>query len=164
HAGMDVAHEQLRRPLILLIAAGRTPGEIRLAVAQRERGRKRRARALAGSKRSGMPLLQPEHLAARAEAEAELRNDGRRLQPAAGGRRRHHVAGGIDDIKMHGVAAHFPHTAYSWFARAHAADGAAFALLAAQLHHRAEASDRSGAQLERGLLADELAPLFVVGV
>src|SRR5262249_35504199 len=34
HAGVDVAHEQLRRPLILLIAAGRTPGKIRLAAAQ----------------------------------------------------------------------------------------------------------------------------------
>src|SRR5215472_12347043 len=30
HAGMNVAHEQLRRPLILLVAAGRAPGEIRL--------------------------------------------------------------------------------------------------------------------------------------
>src|SRR5215472_12487285 len=30
HAGMDVAHEQLRRPLVLLVAAGRAPGEIRL--------------------------------------------------------------------------------------------------------------------------------------
>src|SRR5262252_2324791 len=38
HAGMDVAHEQLRRPLILLVAAGRAPGEIRLPVTQRERG------------------------------------------------------------------------------------------------------------------------------
>src|SRR5215470_15295624 len=38
HAGVDVAHEQLRRPLILLVAAGRAPGEIRLSVTQRERG------------------------------------------------------------------------------------------------------------------------------
>src|SRR6266576_971945 len=48
HAGMNMTHEQLGGPLILLVAAGRTPGEIRLAVTQRERGRERRARPLAG--------------------------------------------------------------------------------------------------------------------
>src|SRR5919197_3988260 len=164
HPGMNVAHEQLRRPLILLVAAGRTPGEIRLAVAQRERGRERGARPLAGSKRRRMTLLQPEHLRARAEAEAELGNDGRRLQPAAGRRRRYRVAGRIDDIEMHGIAAHLADASDGRLARAHAADGAALPLLATQLHHRAETGDRAGPQFERGLLVDELAPLLVVGV
>src|SRR5262249_1733869 len=122
HAGMDVAHEQLRRPLILLIAAGRAPGEIRLPVTQRERGRKRRARPFAGSERGGMSLLQPEHLGARAESKSEFRNDGRGLQPAAGRRRRHDVAGCIDDVEMHGIAAHLAHAADGRLARAHAPD------------------------------------------
>ena len=33
HAGMDVAQEELRDPLVLLVAAGRTPGEVGVAVA-----------------------------------------------------------------------------------------------------------------------------------
>ena len=53
-----------------------------------------------------MAFFQPEHLRAGAEAEAELGNDRRGLQPAARRRRRDHVAGLIDDIEMHGVAAH----------------------------------------------------------
>ncbi len=65
---------------------------------------------------------------------------------------------------MHGIAAHLADAADGRLARAHAADGAALPLLATQLHHRAEARDRSGPQFERGLLADEPAPLLVVGV
>src|SRR5213080_5044817 len=146
HAGMDVAHEQLRRPLILLVAAGRTPGEIRFAVTKRERGRERGARSLAGGERSGMALLQPEHLRARAEAEAEFRNDGRGLQPSAGGCRRDHVAGGINDVEVHGIAAHLADTAHGRLARAHPAYRVALAFLAAQLHDRAKTLDRSRAQ------------------
>jgi len=33
HPGVDVAQEELGDPLVLLIATGRAPGEIRLAVA-----------------------------------------------------------------------------------------------------------------------------------
>ena len=69
----DVAHEELRRPLVLLVAAGRAPGEVGLAIAQRERRRERGARPLARRERGRMAFLQPEHLRARAEAEAELR-------------------------------------------------------------------------------------------
>src|SRR5579864_6035071 len=36
-SGVDVAQEELRDPLILLVAAGRAPGKIRLAVAKRHR-------------------------------------------------------------------------------------------------------------------------------
>src|ERR1051325_2761974 len=35
HPGVDVAQKELRDPLVLLVAAGRAPGEIRVAVAQR---------------------------------------------------------------------------------------------------------------------------------
>ena len=48
HAGMDMAQEELRDPLVLLVAAGRAPGEVGLAVAQRHGRRERRARPLAG--------------------------------------------------------------------------------------------------------------------
>src|SRR5262245_29564442 len=36
HAAIDVAQEELRGPLVLLVATGRAPGEIRLTVAQRD--------------------------------------------------------------------------------------------------------------------------------
>src|SRR5882724_1407176 len=74
--GVDVPQEKLRGPLILLIAAGRTPGEIRLAVAQCHGWAKRGARALAGRECRGMIFLEPEHLRTTAEAEAEFRNYG----------------------------------------------------------------------------------------
>ena len=106
HAGVHVAQEELRDPLVLLVAAGRAPGEIGLAVAQRQRRRQRRARAFARRQRGRMVLIEPEHLRAGAEAKAELGDHRRGLQPAAGRRRRHHVAGAIDDVEMHGVAAH----------------------------------------------------------
>ena len=109
HAGMDVAQEELRDPLVLLVAAGRAPGEVRLAVAQRHGRRERRARPLAGRERGRMALLEPEHLRARAEAEAELRDHRRGMQPAAGRRRRHHVAVAVDDVEMHRVARHRAH-------------------------------------------------------
>src|SRR4051812_3062028 len=59
HAGMDVAQEELRVPLVLLVAAGRTPGHVRLAVAQRHGRRQRRARTLAWNERGRMILLEP---------------------------------------------------------------------------------------------------------
>ena len=63
HAGMDVAQEELRDPLVLLVAAGRAPGEIRLAVAQGQGRRQRGARPLARRQRGRMAFLEPEHLA-----------------------------------------------------------------------------------------------------
>src|SRR5262245_19576272 len=72
HAGMDVAQEELRDPLVLLVAAGRTTSKMWLTVAQRERRRERGTRALTGGKRRRVALLQPEHLRARAKAEAEF--------------------------------------------------------------------------------------------
>ena len=112
HGAMHVAQEKLGDPLILAVAARRAPAQIRLALAQRERRRQSGARAPAGSERGGMAFLEPEHLRPRAEAEAELRNHRRRLQPAAGRRRGHHVAGVIDDVEMHGIAARGAEPAY----------------------------------------------------
>ena len=108
-----------------------------------------------------MAFLEPEHLAAGAEAEAELRNDRRRLQPAARRRRGDHVACLVDDVEVNGVADHLAHAADGRLARAHAGDELGAFL---ELHQRAEAFDRAGAQFERRRVGDELAALGVVGV
>ena len=68
---LRVAQEELAAPLVLLVAAGRAPAHVGLAVAQRHADRQRRARALARRQRGRQALLQPEHLPARAERPAE---------------------------------------------------------------------------------------------
>src|SRR5882724_5589328 len=141
---VDMAQEELRDPLIQLVAARRTPGQIRLAVAQRHGRRERGAWTFSGRERGGMVFFQPEHLRAAAEAEADLGNDRRGLQPAARGRGRNHVAGLVDDVEMHGVAAHLAEAADGGFARAHGADGLAMALGAPQFDDGAKALDRTG--------------------
>src|SRR5882672_10766140 len=146
--GVDMPQEELRDPLVLLVAAGRAPGEIGLAVAERHGGRKRGARTLAWRQRGGMVFLQPEHLRAAAEAEAEFWDHRRRLQPAARRGRRDHVAGLIDDVEMHGVAAHLAEAADRGLASAHGADRLAMALGAAQLDDGAETLDRAGDEIE----------------
>src|ERR1700733_4047288 len=70
-----------------------------------------------------MVFLEVEHLRAGAEAEAELGDHRRGLQPAARRRRRNHVAGLVDDIEMHGVATGIAHPADGRFARAEPAAG-----------------------------------------
>src|SRR5882724_13552954 len=60
--GVDMPQEELRGPLILLVAAGRTPGHVRLAVAVAHGRRERGARALARRQCGGMIFLEPEHL------------------------------------------------------------------------------------------------------
>ena len=164
HAGMDVAQEELGRPLVLLIAARRAPGEVGFAVAQSERRRERGARAFAGRERGGVARLEPEHLRARAETESEFWNDRGGLQPAAGRRRGDHVAGAVDDIEMHGVAAHLSDPPDGRFAGAERADRRALAGVAPQLDDRAEAFDRAGFELQRRGFSDELAPPGVVGL
>jgi hypothetical protein len=104
-AEVHVPQQQLQRPLILLIAARRAERGIGLAVAGDERRRERGARTASRSERRGQSFFHPEHLAARGHVEAQSRNRGRCLEPAARRRRRHHVAPAIDDIEMHGVAA-----------------------------------------------------------
>ena len=55
---------------------------------------------------------------------------------------------------MHGVAAHLAEPADGRLAGAHGADRLAMALGAAQLHDRAEAFDRAGDEIERGLVSE----------
>lgn len=75
--GMNMAKQKLRRPLILLVATRRSPGEVRFTAAQSKRWRQGGARPLSGLQRSRMFFVQPEHLRARAEAEAKAWNDRR---------------------------------------------------------------------------------------
>ncbi len=177
HAVMHVAQEGDQRPLLLLVAARRAEGEPGLAVAQRHRGRQRGARPLAGLERSRHGGVQPEHLAARAQAEAELGNDRRALQPAAAGRGRDHVAVPVDHVEMHGVAGHHSVAAERGLARAmagveprdrglaHGLRGQArnsFQHRAADQDRAAETRNAAGPDLARRFAADQLAAL--VGV
>src|SRR6266480_4237477 len=59
---IGVLQKEVERPLILLVASGRTERQVWIAAAERERRRERRARALAGLERIRQPLLEPEHL------------------------------------------------------------------------------------------------------
>src|SRR5437763_1730875 len=75
------------------------------------------------------------------------------------------VRGLIDDVEMHGVAAHLAKAADGRLARAHGADGFAMALGTAQFYDGAETFDRAGREIERGLvLCDQLAAFVVVGI
>ena len=102
---VDVPQEDVQRPLLLLVAAGSAVREPRLAAAQHEPGRERRARSRARLERRRQTLLEPEHLRARAERPAERRDHRRALQPAARRRRREEVAEAVGDVEVHGVAA-----------------------------------------------------------
>ena len=105
HAEVDHVQEELQRPLVLLVAAGRAEGQPRLrrcaAPATGDnvvRGR------LPGTSAFGVPLVEVEHLAARAEREAEPLDHGRRADPAAAGRRREEIAPAIDGVDVGGIA------------------------------------------------------------
>ena len=74
-------------------------------VAQHERGRQRRARARPGAQGGGGAGIEPRHLQPGAEAEPELGDRRRGLQPAARGRDRDHVAPAVDDVDVARVAA-----------------------------------------------------------
>ena len=163
HAGMDVAQEELRRPLVLLVAAGRAPGEIGLAVAQRQRRRQRRARALARRKRRRM-LSSSQNICARVPRQKPSSGiTGEDCSQPPDGVDGHHVAGRIDDVEMHGVAGMTsPHAAPTVGSPAPSvADG-----------ERAARSSRvictappkpsivAGPQLERGAVGDQLAALM----
>ena len=58
-----------------------------------------------GHQRGRQSLVEPEHLGPAAEAEAELGDGRRALQPATARRRRDHVAPAVDDVDVAGVAA-----------------------------------------------------------
>ena len=162
-AVMDAAQEQAELPLLLLVAARRAEGEAGLAVLEGDRGRQRRARALAGRERGGQAFFQPEHLGAGIQREAEFRDDRRGLHPAARGRRRDHVAPFVDDVDMDGVAlaAGRDHRGHGRLADASAAlgrlgDGAERPHRMRDL--RLVAGDDARPQLQRGALADQPAP------
>src|SRR6185437_17168389 len=71
---VDMAEEDVERPLVLLVASGGAEGQARRSVAAGDGGRQRRPRPLAGLERVRQALLEPEHLRARAETEAEGRD------------------------------------------------------------------------------------------
>ena len=76
HALMQHAQQHDGLPLILLFAPRRAEAHPGLAITQHQRGGKRGARAFAWLQAIGQGFIQPEHLAARAKAEAKLRNGG----------------------------------------------------------------------------------------
>src|SRR5262245_42682311 len=88
HLAVNVSEKKLRRPLVLLVAAGRPPSQIRLAVARGQRRAECRTGAFAGGETGGMILVKPKRLGTGPQPETELGNDGGRLQPAARWRRR----------------------------------------------------------------------------
>ena len=104
------AEEERSLPLVLAVAAGRPERQTRLAVPQGEAGGQRGAGPLARRERHGRALVEPEHLAPGAEAEAELSDHRRGLQPAARRGRRHQVAPAVDHVEVAGVAAGGPAT------------------------------------------------------
>src|SRR5262245_24547290 len=148
HFAVNVLEEKLRRPLILLIATGRAPREVWLAVAQREGRAQRRAWTLARRQGRWMLFIEPEYLRARSESETELWNDGRRLKPTARRGCRDHVAGFIDDVEMHRVAAHFAHAAHGRFAGAKRVDRNTRFGFTTQFDHGAESFNGAGLQFE----------------
>src|SRR3546814_19032491 len=80
---MHEAEEEGKLPLVLLVAARGAESEGRAPLEEREAGRQRGARALAGLQGSGQALGQPEHLSARIELEAERRDGRRGVQTAS---------------------------------------------------------------------------------
>src|SRR5260370_38477793 len=80
-------------------------GHVGLAILEGEGWAERRARPPARRHAGRQPVLEPEHLRAGVELEAELGDDRRALQPAAARRCRNHVAPAVDDVDMTSVAA-----------------------------------------------------------
>src|SRR3990172_1173140 len=88
HPEVDDIQEELQRPLVLLVAAGRAKGEIGLARAQRDRRRQRRARPLARHQSVGVALIEEEGLHPRPQRKAQYVDHRRTRDPApAGGNR-----------------------------------------------------------------------------
>src|SRR5262249_37645844 len=93
------------------------------------------------------------------EAEAELGDNRRALQPAAAGRRRDHVAPAVDDVDMAGVAGY---EAVLGDGRLADPDSSEDRLPATDDHPWHAAVGPAGAQRQRGVLADELSSGIVV--
>src|SRR5207302_468738 len=77
-----VSEEKLKRPLVLLVAAGCAERKAWFAVAKRERRAERGPRPFAAFQVIGMLGVEVEHLGSRAEAEAEAWDHRRALQPS----------------------------------------------------------------------------------
>src|SRR5438309_1371229 len=78
-----VSEEKLKRPLVLLVAAGCAERKAWFAVAKRERRAERGLRPFAAFQVIGMLGVEVEHLGWRAEAEAEAWDHRRALQPSS---------------------------------------------------------------------------------
>ena len=101
---VDMRKEEQERPLVLLVTPRRSEADVGLAAAQGKRRRERRPRSLLRLERARQPLLEPEHLRSRPEAEPELRDDGRSGQPTAARRGSDEIPVRIGDVDMAGVA------------------------------------------------------------
>ena len=153
-AEVQVAEQRAERPLVLHVAARRADRHVGLAAAQHERRRERRARPLARLERVRQPLGEPEHLRARAEAEAEAGDDRGAVQPAAARGRRDEVAVAVGDVEVAGVARQAE--------RRLAGAGGARDRGGDRRHPRLAPVRRARAQLLRRALADQRAALVRV--
>ena len=97
--------KELKRPLVLLVAAGRPEGKTRLSISQGERWAERGARPLTALEPVGVVRIQVQHLRARAQAESEAVDHGRALQPAPAGRAGDQVPVTVGDSNVDGIAA-----------------------------------------------------------
>src|SRR5258708_39469535 len=104
-----VRKEELQRPLILLVAARRTEGDPRLAIAQGKRWAESRSWSLAALNVVWVVSIEVEHLCPGAEAEAETLDHGRALQPTSAWSASDHVSEAIGHRDMNRVAPHLPH-------------------------------------------------------
>src|SRR5688572_10039415 len=99
-----VVEKEDERPLILLVTA-RGPEREHRAIPSSERRRERRARTLPRFQGVGEAFLEPEHLRAGSEREAELGHDRRALQPAPARGRGDDDPEAVDDVEVARVAA-----------------------------------------------------------
>ena len=96
-------HEEVERPLVLLVGARRAESQPGLAVAEGQRGAECGARPLARLQRVGMARLEVEDLSARAQGKAEGRHRRRALQPAPAGGAGDQVALPVGDVDVTGA-------------------------------------------------------------
>ena len=152
--------QEQQLPLVLLVAAGRAARHHRLAVAEHERRAERRTRTTPRPQRRGEPLLQPAHLQPAAEREAQLRNGGRALQPAAAGRSRDDVAPPVHHVDVAGVAAGHAVRPYRGFAGARILRNGPANHVGTQVGREPRRLTRraAGAQRRVGTVADQRGP------